>query len=158
MGYFIMGWQRAAHKMHKKGMRILPKMIYFAQRVICGCSIPPSVEIGKGTKLAHNGLGVVIHDKTVIGEDTIIQANVVLGGRSGQIGPTVGNYCYIGAGACVLGDIKIGDDAQIGANAVVLHDVAPGTVVAGVPAKYIKNVDGDMIGKIKRYEYVERRG
>lgn len=155
MGYFVMGWQRTAHKMHKKGMKVIPRMIYFAQRVICSCSIPPSVEIGEGTKFAHNGLGVVVHDKTVIGKETIIQANVVIGGRSGQVGPTIGNYCYIGAGACVLGNIKIGDDAEIGANAVVLHDVAPGTVVAGVPARFIKNVDESMLGKIKKFELVD---
>lgn len=149
MGYVIMGWQKKTHDFYLRGWKIVPKLMYYAQRIVCGCSIPPSVEIGEGTKLAHNGLGVVIHEKSSIGNNTIIQANVILGGKNGQIGPKIGNYCYIGAGACILGNITIGDDAEIGANAVVLHDVAPGTVVAGVPAHYIKDVDESLIGKTK---------
>lgn len=72
------------------------------------------------------------------------------GGANGQDGPKVGNYCYIGAGACVLGEITVGDDAMIGANAVVLCDVEPGTVVVGVPAKPVKKVDPELIGKMKK--------
>lgn len=136
--------------MKKKGFRILPRAIYFATRIVCGCSIPPSVEIGEGTGFAHNGLGVIVHDDCVIGRDTVIQGKVVLGGKNGQKGPKIGNYCYIGAGACVLGEITVGDDAMIGANSVVLHDVEPGTVVVGSPAKVVKMVSPEKIGKLKQ--------
>lgn len=148
--YVVMSWQAKSHKLNEKGFRILSRIIYFMMRVICGCSIPPSVVIGEGTRFAHNGLGVIVHDKCVIGRETVIQGNVVLGGANGQNGPKVGNYCYIGAGACVLGEITVGDDAMIGANAVVLCDVEPGTVVVGVPAKPVKKVDPELIGKMKK--------
>ena len=147
--YVVMSWQKTAHSLYKKNFKILPRIIYFATRVICGCSIPPSVVIGDGTRFAHNGLGVIVHDKCVIGKETVIQGNVVLGGKNGEKGPTIGNYCYIGAGACVLGEIHVGDNAMIGANAVVLHDVEPGTVMVGVPAKKVKMVDNKLIGKMK---------
>ena len=148
--YVVMSWQKKSHKLSEKGFRILPQMIHFAMRVICGCCIPPSVVIGEGTRFAHNGLGVIVHDKCIIGCDTVIQGNVVLGGKNGEEGPKIGNYCYIGAGACVLGEITIGDDAMIGANAVVLKDVEPGAVMVGVPARKIKMVDNSLIGKMKQ--------
>ena len=148
--YVVMKWQKKAHRLYEKGFRIIPRLIYLKMRIICGCSIPPTVEIGEDTKLAHNGLGVIIHDKCRIGKGCTIQANVVLGGKNGEIGPTIGDYCYIGAGACVLGNIHVGDDSMIGANAVVLKDVPSATVVVGVPAKTIKNVDANLIGQQKQ--------
>ena len=148
--YVVMSWQRKSHILYKKRFKILPRLIQFAIRIICGCSIPPSVIIGEGTRFAHNGLGCIIHDECIIGRETVIQGNVVLGGKNGEKGPLIGTYCYIGAGACVLGEIKIGDDAMIGANAVVLHDVEPGAVVVGVPAQKVKMVDKKLIGRMKQ--------
>ena len=79
--YVVMSWQAKSHKLNEKGFRILSRIIYFMMRVICGCSIPPSVVIGEGTRFAHNGLGVIVHDKCVIGRETVIQGYVVLGGQ-----------------------------------------------------------------------------
>ena len=148
--YVVMGLQRASHRLYKKNVPILPRGIFLFTRLLCGCSIPPGVEIGEGTRLAHNGLVVVIHDKCVIGKNTVIQANVVLGGKNGEGGPKIGDYCYIGAGAVILGEIDIGNDVIVGANAVVTHDVPAGSVVVGVPAKVVKKVDARMIGNVKK--------
>lgn len=135
--YVVMGMQKSSNWLYKKHVPILPRVIFLATRLLCGCSIPPSVEIGKNTRLAHNGLGVIVHHKAVIGHDTVIQGNVVIGGKDGKA-PKIGNYCYIGAGAVILGDVTIGDDAIVGANAVVTKDVENGTIVVGVPAKVLE--------------------
>lgn len=146
--YIIMRMQKSSNHLLKKRIPVLPRIIFLLSRLLCGCSIPPSVEIGENTKLAHNGLGVVIHDKCIIGHDTIIQANVVIGGKDGKA-PVIGNYCYIGAGAVILGGITIGDDAIIGANAVVTHDVPPAMMALGVPARCEREVDPNLIGIVK---------
>jgi serine O-acetyltransferase len=84
-------------------------------------------------------MGIVIHRRVVIGEDCMIGQHVTIGGRSGHYEvPVLGNNVFVGVGAKVLGPIKVGDHAVIGANAVVLHDVPPHAVVAGVPARIIK--------------------
>jgi serine O-acetyltransferase len=140
-----MKMQKASNLLYKKHIPILPRIIFLTTRLLCGCSIPPSVEIGKNTRFAHNGLGVIVHDKCTIGHDTVIQANVVIGGKGGKA-PVIGNYCYIGAGAVLLGDINIGDDAIIGANAVVTHSVPQGMIALGVPARCEKKVDSSLIG------------
>jgi serine O-acetyltransferase len=101
--------------------------------------VPCDAEIGEGTELGYGGIGVVIHRNTRIGRHCVISQQVTLGGRSGLEGaPLVGNYVRIGAGAKVLGPVHVGDFAVIGANAVVVHDVAPGAVVAGVPAHELR--------------------
>lgn len=146
--YIVMTLQKISHIFYLRKIPLIPRFMFLLTRLLCGCSIPPSVEVGENTRFAHNALGVVIHDKCVIGHDTVIQANVVIGGKDGA-SATVGNYCYIGAGAVLLGGISIGDDAVIGANAVVTHDVPNGVVVAGVPAKIIKKVQIDQIGHSK---------
>jgi len=147
--YVVMKMQKSSNRLLKKHIPILPRALFLLTRLLCGCSIPPSVEIGDNTKLAHNGLGVIIHDKCVIGHDTLIQGNVVIGGKDGKA-PRIGNYCYIGAGAVLLGDITIGNDVVIGANAVVTHDVDPGKVVIGVPGRIIRDVDSQLLGKVKQ--------
>ena len=94
--------------------------------------------MGKGIYLGHNGLGCVIHERAVIGENTKIYQNVTIGGR-GQSGcPAIGKNVFIGCGACILGGITIGDNANIGSNAVAIIDVPEGCTAVGVPAKIIK--------------------
>ena len=101
--------------------------------------IPYTCEIGKGTKFAYKGMGVVIHSRAKIGKNCIIAQQVPVGGRSKQENvPRIGNNVYIGAGAKVLGNIEIGNDVVIGANAVVIKSVDSNCSVAGFPAKVIK--------------------
>ena len=105
-----------------------------------GIEIHPGAKIGKRLFIDH-GIGVVIGETTIIGDDVIIYHGVTLGGTGKEKGkrhPTVGNNCLIGAGAKILGNIKIGDGAKVGAGAIVLKDVLPNTTVVGIPAKEIK--------------------
>lgn len=104
-------------------------------RVLFSCELPYTAQLGKGTLLNHNGLGCVIHHKAVIGEDCCILQNVSIAGRNGRGVPVLGNNVFVGAGACILGGVKIGNNVKIGANAVVLHDIPDGETWAGVPAR-----------------------
>ncbi|RKG54111.1 acetyltransferase [Corallococcus sp. AB011P] len=93
----------------------------------------PTVELGYG------GIGVIIAPGVEIGAKSFISQNVSLEPLPGRVGvPRVGRDVYIGVGAQVLGPVVIGDGAKIGANAIVLDDVAPGTTVAGIPARELK--------------------
>lgn len=124
-------------------MRLVPALLYRIIRVVFSCELPYNTIIGRNTLFIHNGLGCVVHPKAVIGEDCRIYQNVTIGGRNGSGAPIIGNNVVIYAGACVLGGIRIGDNAQIGANAVVIRDVAEGTVVGGIPAKELKKRTND---------------
>lgn len=114
-------------------------------KVLLGVDLPGDCVIGKKLKLAHGGIGVVIHSKAIIGEFCTLYQQVTIGslgysstcvGKGKLDGvPTIGNNVLIGAGAKLLGPIYIGDGARIGANAVVLIDVPPNTTAVGVPAK-----------------------
>ena len=118
---------------------ILPKLIYIMQYLLFNSSLPASVKIGKGTKLAYGGIALVIHARAVIGKNCTIGQCSTIGGRSKHYDvPTIGDNVYMGAGAKVLGPIKIGSNVVIGAGSVVLKDVPDNCVVAGVPAKIIR--------------------
>ncbi len=144
-----MKWHKLSHDLDAKGIPLLPRVMHVISRIIFGCSIPPKVTLGEGVRLAHNGLGVVIHDDAVIGKGTTILHNVTIGGKNGEGPPHIGDYCFIGAGACVLGEISVGNDVMIGANAVVTHDVPDGVIIAGIPAREIGKVPAELIGKEK---------
>jgi serine O-acetyltransferase len=142
-----LAWQRVAHLFHRHGLGRAARMIARLSRHLFASHLPPEVAIGEGTELGYGGLGVVVHQEARIGRDVLLSPGVVIGGRSGLPGaPVIGDRVKIGAGAKVLGPIRIGDGALIGANAVVIHDVGPGEIVAGIPARPItprlKLVDG----------------
>lgn len=106
-------------------------------RLVTGVEIHPGAQLGRRFFIDH-GMGVVIGETAIVGDDVLMFHTSTLGGRSmskGKRHPTVGDRVVIGAGAKVLGDIWIGDDARIGANAVVVKDVPPGVAVVGVPGK-----------------------
>ncbi|CDS93798.1 conserved hypothetical protein [Sphingobacterium sp. PM2-P1-29] len=133
--------------LHKLGNRfyqmripLLPKIIYYIQYFIFNSSVPPSVKIGKGSKFAYGGIGVVIHGRAVIGKNCIIGQGITIGGKSKEIEvPIIGDNVYISAGVRILGPIKIGNNVVIGANAVVIKDVPNNCIVAGIPAKIIRS-------------------
>ena len=105
-------------------------------RGITGIEIHPGATIGRRFFIDH-GMGVVIGETAVVGDDVLMYHQVTLGGRSrGQVKrhPTIGDRVLLGAGAKIIGNITVGDDARIGANALVVKDVSPGTVVVGSPA------------------------
>ena len=103
------------------------------------CDIPQSLDLN-GVFLCHNGFGIVINPKAKIGKGTIIQHSVTIGSRhdiNEILAPQIGENCYIGAKATIIGDIRIGHNVKIGAGAVVLKDIPDGATAVGVPAKII---------------------
>jgi len=106
--------------------------------LVC-CFIPYDTKIGtKNIHFGHNGLGVVLDHRCIIGDNVRIDQQVTIGIRwDEKSAPIIGNNVRIGAGAKVLGSIKIGNNARIGANAVVLTDVPDGATAVGVPARLI---------------------
>ncbi len=128
---------RIAHFFYKIHFYFLARLLSQISRFFTGIEIHPGATIGKGFFIDH-GMGVVIGETSVVGDDVKMFHGVTLGGVGNQKGkrhPTVGNNVTIGAGAKVLGNIHIGEYANIGANAVVLKDVPPFTTVVGVPAE-----------------------
>lgn len=98
------------------------------------CMIPSSVKIGEGLRLPHP-LGIVISAYAEIGDFCTIYHNVTIGANEHKNNyknaPRIGNNVYIGANACLIGDIYIGDDSIIGANATVTKDVPAGSIIVG---------------------------
>jgi serine O-acetyltransferase len=136
-GLHALWFHRIAHWFYKKRFFFIARLISHISRFLTGIEIHPGAKIGRRFFIDH-GMGVVIGETTEIGDDVLIYQGVVLGGVSlskGKRHPTVGNNVVIGAGAIVLGNIKIGDNARIGAGSVVLKDVPEGATVVGVPAR-----------------------
>lgn len=136
-------------KAYKRRIPLVPKIIKKVMRFFFACEIPYQANIGIGTEFVHNGLGVVIHEEAQIGKYNKIMQNVTIGGRNGRGAPIIGDYCFIGAGACILGDIKIGNNVMIGANSVILKDIPDNVVVVGIPGEIKKEIDNALIGKYK---------
>lgn len=135
----LASFHRIAHYLYRKGVPVLPKIIYFIQFLLFNSSVPASTRIGKGSKFAYLGIGVVIHARSIIGENCMIGQGITIGGRSKSIEvPIIGDNCYLGAGSRILGGIKIGSNSIVGPNAVVLTDVPANCIVVGIPAKIIK--------------------
>lgn len=119
--------------------KLLKKIVVLRHRfwsVVTGADIPLNSKIGGGLLLPHPN-GIVIHPEAVIGPNCLIFQQVTIGTRSGSKPPVIGGNVDIGAGAKILGDIRIGDHANIGANAVVLKDIPASKSAAGIPAVII---------------------
>lgn len=139
-GFHAMLAYRIAHRFHKWGVPIIPRVISQFARWLTGIEIHPAAKIGRGFFIDH-GMGVVIGETTEIGDHVTLFQGVTLGGTGKERGkrhPTLGNHVVVGAGAKILGGIKIGDNVKIGANSVVLKSVPPNSTVIGVPARIIK--------------------
>ena len=138
-GYQAIQTHRFAHAMHKAGRRDFALYLQSRSSQVFQVDINPAAPIGKGIMLDH-GTGLVIGETAVVGDNVSLLQGVTLGG-TGKADedrhPKIGNGVLIGAGAKVLGNIKIGDCSRIGAGSVVLKEVPPRKTVAGVPAKVI---------------------
>jgi serine O-acetyltransferase len=137
---------RIANFFYKKGRFFLARLISQASRFFTGIEIHPGAKIGRNFFIDH-GMGVVIGETAIIGDNVLIYQGVTLGGtglEKGKRHPTIGNNVVIGGGAKILGDITIGDNSYIGANAVVIKDVPANSTVVGVPGRITKQ-DGKKI-------------
>lgn len=137
-------WARA---LHAKRVPKLPDLLRLAIFHLYGSHLPYEARLGEGTLLGYGGMGIVIHKDSVVGRHCLLSQQVTLGGRNGLPGaPVLGDYVRVGAGARILGNIHIGDFAVVGANAVVLHDVPRGAVVAGIPARVLREQPDPVLG------------
>jgi serine O-acetyltransferase len=137
---------RVAHFFYKIHLFFLARLISQLSRFTTGIEIHPGAKIGKRFFIDH-GMGVVIGETAIIGDDVLLYQGVTLGGtglEKGKRHPTIGNNVVIGTGAKVLGNITVGDNSYIGANAVVIKDVPPNSTVVGVPGRVTKQ-DGKKI-------------
>jgi len=145
-GLHAMIFYRMAHVLRAAGIPFFPRWISQVGKFFTGIEIHPGAVIGHELFIDH-GMGVVIGETAVIGDNVTLYQGVTLGGTGKEKGkrhPTVGNNVVIGTGAKVLGNITIGDNSYIGANAVVIKDVPPNSTVVGVPGRITKQ-DGKKI-------------
>jgi serine O-acetyltransferase len=149
-GIYAVLFHRVAHALSNAGLKWLARVLSNAARWFTGIEIHPGAQIGRRFFIDH-GMGVVIGETAIIGDDCTLYHGVTLGGTSWEKGkrhPTLGKDVVVGAGAKVLGPIDIGDGARIGSNAVVVKPVPAGATVVGVPGRLVERA-GD--------EHSERR-
>ena len=143
-GFKALVYYRISHFFYMHKRLFLARMFSQLGRHFTGIEIHPGATIGKGLFIDH-GMGVVIGETAVIGDNCTIYHGVTLGGTGKDTGkrhPTIGNNVLIGSGAKVLGPFTVGDNSRIAANAVVLREVPPNSTVVGVPGNIVK-LDGE---------------
>ncbi len=136
---------RLAHWFWIRRLYFLGRFTSHMGRALTGIEIHPGAVIGKAFFIDH-GMGVVIGETSEIGDNVTLYHGVTLGGttwRKGKRHPTIGNNVVVGAGAKVLGPVKIGDNTRIGANSVVISEIPSNSVVVGIPGKVVFRVEGD---------------
>ena len=141
-GYHGILFYRLAHVLWQKGFKLTARLVSQLGRWLTGVEIHPGAEIGKNFFIDH-GMGVVIGETSIIGDNVTMYHGVTLGGTSqnkGKRHPTIEDNVIIGAGALVLGPITVGKNAKVGANATVVKDVKANTTVVGVAAHKTENV------------------
>lgn len=141
---------RISHFVWTKKIPFLPRAISQFARFTTGIEIHPGAQIGKGLFIDH-GMGVVIGETAIVGNNVTLFQGVTLGGTGKECGkrhPTLGDNIVVGAGAKILGNINVGSNSYVGANAVVLKNVPPNTTVVGVPGRITrqegKKLDSEM--------------
>ena len=134
-GFHVLLFYRLAHFLYKNKIFFLARLISQIGRWFTGIEIHPGATIGRRLFIDH-GMGIVIGETSVIGNDCTIYHNATLGGTGKdkyKRHPDLGNNVMVGAGAKILGPIKIGNNVKVGANAVVLKDVDDNATVVGIP-------------------------
>jgi serine O-acetyltransferase len=138
-GLHALTLHRLSHRLWTLGLPLLPRVLSQLGRLLTGVEIHPGARIGRGVFIDH-GMGVVIGETSVIGDQCLLYQGVTLGGTGKQHGkrhPTLEENVVVGAGAKVLGAITVGANTRIGAGSVVLRDVAPNSTVVGIPGRVI---------------------
>jgi len=157
---------RVAHRLDRAGFPVLPRLIAHLARFLTGIEIHPRARIGRRLFIDH-GMGVVIGETAVIGDDCHLYQGVTLGGtstRREKRHPTLADHVVVGAGAKVIGNVRIGEHARIGAGAVVISSVPPHATVVGVPGHVVAytNHTNDTVERLPdpewdRIDALERR-
>ncbi|SFV52180.1 Serine acetyltransferase [hydrothermal vent metagenome] len=166
-GLWALFFYRIANTLYKRGLRFLPRFISAIGQFLTTVDIHPAATIGCRVFLDH-GVGIVIGETAIIGNDVLIYQQVTLGGVSlshGKRHPTVENNVVVGAGAKVLGNITLGAHSRVGANSVVLKDVPPHSTAVGIPARILscdtekKKLRHDMLPDVNReiFHYLIKR-
>lgn len=149
-GFHAIVSHRIAHRLWRRGWRLLARWISQVSRFMTGIEIHPAARIGKGFFIDH-GMGVVVGETSIIGDDVTLYHGVTLGGvspsedsdsqREQKRHPTLGDNVIVGSGAQILGPIEVGHGARVGANAVVTKDIPCCVTVVGIPAKIVSKVE-----------------
>ena len=139
-------WHRTAHFLYKHGLKFLARWISQTTRFFTGIEIHPGAVIGRGLFIDH-GMGVVIGETAVVGNNCTIYQGVTLGGTGKEKGkrhPTLGDNVMVGSGAKVLGPFRVGSNSKIAAGAVVLSEVPENSTCVGVPARVVR-LEGERV-------------
>jgi serine O-acetyltransferase len=142
-GFHARQLHRLAYWLHAGRVPFLPGLIAFFNRFLTGIEIHPAAQIGEGLFIDH-GMGIVIGETAIIGDDCHLTQGVTLGGSSNRREkrhPTLGNNVVVGAGAKIIGAVEIGDHVRIGAGSVVVTNVPAYATVVGVPGKVVAYYD-----------------
>jgi serine O-acetyltransferase len=154
-GLHAVVFYRIANALWRRRVLTLARLVSHLGRFLTGIEIPPGATIGRRFFIDH-GMGVVIGETAIVGDDVTLYQGVTLGGTGKERGkrhPTIGNDVIVGVGAKVLGAIEIGDGARIGGGSVVLKDVPPHTTAVGVPARAVAWTDPHS-GRTERKEHL----
>jgi serine O-acetyltransferase len=140
-GVHAIVWHRLANRLWRSGLKFPARFLSWFARLVTNVDIHPGATIGRGFFIDH-GAGVVIGETAEVGDLVTLYHGVTLGGVSwspGKRHPTLENGVLVGAGAKILGPIKVGAGARIGANSVVVEDVPPGVTAVGIPARIVRD-------------------
>ncbi|MFH1381734.1 MAG: serine O-acetyltransferase [Chloroflexota bacterium] len=165
-GFHARQFHRIAHTLWNWHVPFLPRFISQISRFLTGIEIHPGARIGEGFFIDH-GMGVVIGETAIIGDDVLLYQGVTLGGTSLQKvkrHPTLCDNVVVGVGAKVIGDITIGENSKIGAGAVVVDNVPPNATVVGIPGRVVavRNPDTDTVERLpdpvgERLDWLEKK-
>src|SRR5260221_7528318 len=144
-GLHALVWHRnVTHPLWGAGLRWLARWLAHWSRWLTGIEIHPGAIIGRRVFIDH-GMGVVVGETAVIGDDCTLYHGVTLGGVSWNAGkrhPPLGRGVVVGAGAKILGPFTVGEGAKVGSNSVVVKPVPPGATVVGIPARIVEAAPG----------------
>ncbi len=165
-GFHARQCHRVAHTLFRWHIPFLPRFISHISRFLTGIEIHPGAKIGEGFFIDH-GMGVVIGETSVIGDNVTIYQGVTLGGTShlrAKRHPTLGDNVVVGVGAQLIGNITIGENSKVGAGSVVVSSVPANATVVGVPGRVVavRNPDTDTVERLpdpvgERLEDLEKR-
>jgi len=150
-GVWAIFWYRIANKLYRKNFKTLARVLMGISQILTNIDIHPGATIGRRVFIDH-GIGVVIGETAIIGDDVTIYQGVTLGGVSlnkGKRHPTIEDEVIIGGGAKVLGNITIGKGSKIGANSVVVKDAPPYSTIVGIPGKIVKRKENEPLSHNK---------